>query len=189
MGVEWFYLNQSTRVGPLADSQLRQLAAGGVISPRTPILRIADGVAGPWRHAAKINGLFPPDASHGALEAICEACGSVLSHGQCRACAASSSPPPLQPQARSGWRDQLPPLQAVLKVSGVGLIIIGALSPIGVIAGDRFRSDNAVGATANAVEAIQLGFQMWLMIFAGLGLLMYAKLRAILNALSPTSGR
>ncbi len=69
-----------------------------------------------------------------------------------------------------------------LRVLGLLLVIGGVFwfgAMLGQGYGQRFKDDNAIGATANAVEIIKMNVIMWCHIFGGLALYAYSSLRRI----------
>lgn len=55
--VVWYYSKNGQRLGPFGFTQLRQMAAAGVILPHDHVLREGDA---DWQKAADVPGLFPP---------------------------------------------------------------------------------------------------------------------------------
>jgi hypothetical protein len=68
----------------------------------------------------------------------------------------------------------------VIRVVGA-LLIIGGFLYLGIMLnkgyGSRFQTDNAIGATANAAESLQVNLVAWCHVFGGLALYFYSSVR------------
>ncbi len=60
MAGEWYAVVGGKKRGPLAASQLHQLAERGAVTPETQVSRGPDG---PWVAASRVKGLFPAPAA------------------------------------------------------------------------------------------------------------------------------
>lgn len=208
MAVEWYYLETDEKIGPVSSEQLKKLAASGAIMPWTPVCRVSGSDKSPWKRAGEVNKLFAGDITGQIGQPICEDCGKILTAGNCADCESFQQPidypmPPEPPRvmdsvpggseartdnsSKKELKAKAPPTDlfdavlvffAVLLVAGsllVGYASIGDYSG----AGHRFKSDNAVGATANAVETIRMSVLCWMSFLTGIALLAYSNVRCI----------
>ena len=55
MAAEWFYQVKGRQSGPVEPAELRRLADTGIVTPDTPVRKVADGR---WVRAEQVQGLF-----------------------------------------------------------------------------------------------------------------------------------
>lgn len=76
MGRQWFYRIGGAERGPVTVTELKALAAGGALTPESPVR--PDG-ASAWTPAGRVKGLFPdaPDSVAAAADAVTRTAGRV----------------------------------------------------------------------------------------------------------------
>lgn len=197
VAVEWYYLENDAEHGPVSGKQLKALAAAGSVFPWTPLRRVSGSDQSPWTRAGAIQGLFSEKNVADQLGGpICDDCGTLLdSDGACPKCnplgdAAANEETteiPFTPATTPPTADKIEDESSLgdFLLFGLGvLLIVGAFFYAFAVSsepyqGSRFQSDNAVGATANALESIAVGIGFWGTVLAGIGVLIYLKLRQI----------
>ena len=196
---EWYANMMGTEFGPLTGHKLRQMAGEGTLTADTPVKR---GDSGPWRTAGEVKGLtFPepeatsepdldewngevppeptppfdaadlhPDDRTGTIE------GFVPDSGDADDDPGRAASERVIPRYLSQSLDVLLRGGAVLAVA-LALVVRFDRSAAGF--GRRFKTDNAVGAVANAAEAAQASAGFWMPVLAAAALYACAVLRDI----------
>jgi hypothetical protein len=185
---EWFYLAKDQEKGPFSGSQLREFADLGYVLPSTPVRKRQGDETSPWTRAGAIQGMFAGDVTQQLGDPICDDCGTRIDNGSCPKCTPVFVKPKPQPASQgevvlmrgtSGLdiEDVLIFLGIILVLASIFSLAVG----IGNEYGWRFKDDNAVGATANAIESIHTKVSTWSKFTAGLLCFALAMLRRIAN--------
>lgn len=183
---EWYFMKSGRKIGPLSSKTIVDLAASGKLLPTD---RIQKKGAASWEEAGAVKGLFPnvsvPATASSEFGEFAEALPDAVAPLED---SPSTPPPPNSRPPSPKDKGALSPhadmtaFDIILRVVGL-LLIIGGIVWFAVMLGQgyghRFRDDNAMGATANAAEAIWLSLVSWLHILGGLSLYLYSSVRRI----------
>jgi hypothetical protein len=185
MADEWYFMKNGRKMGPLSSKTIVDLAASGKLLPTDSIQKKG---AATWQEASAVKGLFPkspipetiPTNPDDSAEPFLDAALPVED--------SSLTPPPIPRQTIPkdkvilSRHADMTVIDIILRVAGL-LLIVGGIVWLAMMLvqgyGHRFREDNAVGATANAAEAIWLSLVAWLHILGGISLYLYSSVRRI----------
>lgn len=190
--IEWIYLDRGSKKGPVSSDELRMLAGQGTVAPWMAIRKCDGDDQSAWRRAGEVKGLFSGDVSNQLGKAICASCGHSLDDsGQCVVCTPLPPPPPkaslpkpAAPAPEIFGNFSMESVEAFL-----GLLLMAGSAFLGFLSSSnhyrsRFASDNAIGAAANAMEAMHSAMNFWLVFFFGFSLVVLAKLSEIAKLLA-----
>ncbi len=147
MGRQWFYRLGETERGPVSVVELKALAAGGALTPGSPV-RPEDATA--WTPAGRVKGLFPEplgpsDAVGTAADAVTRTAGRVKKVAR----AASAASDAVLEVAEAGDKVGRA-ASAVAGVCGLGSSVAGSV-------GDFFRPLGRVNAGVAVAAVVAAG--------------------------------
>ena len=182
MPIEWHYLENGAKRGPITGEQLRNLVETGVVVPHTPLRRIAGSTLSPWCRAAEVRELFPRDVTSEMGGNICPDCGKILTSGRCPVCTAPLikrlepiaanqtapstlvgsivAPPPAEPVSTSpASHAHLQRLMEMIRITSVIGVIVAVGAAIGlIVVGYRGQSLSMAGGALGAALVVGLGW-------------------------------